>query len=461
MNISVYTLTSPLHNENSVALATEEFLNSLNFQYTFKGEDFSDYKHSNSTKEPSHCGQPTLKLIYVRTGGTENLFKKLYNDGCIGQHPIYLLASDKSNSLAASMEILSWILQNGLQGEIIHGSPEYICNRVNTLATLEAARHRLAGIKAAIIGTPSDWLISSTIDPEQIKNKLGFEIKEIPISEVKDEIASIASLSEESKALQDTLNTKVDAEACGIKSAATCGIGDAKTNAAANAACNIGDAKTETTASVGTNNNAYNYTPYINGAVKIYEALKRIVIKHKLNAFTIRCFDLLTSLQNTGCVALSKLNSDGVIAGCEGDMPAMLSMIIAYCLTNKTGFQANPSKVDIEKGEILFAHCTIPFNLVERYELDTHFESGIGVGIRGFMKKGPVTVFKVAGNLQRFFAEEGELIENGSQANLCRTQQLIRFNNKAACKYFLQEPIGNHHIIIPGNWKKHISDLLK
>lgn len=461
MNISVYTLTSPLHDESSVALATEAFLNSLNFQYTFKGEDFTDYKHSGNTKEQNTCSQPALKLIYVRTGGTENLFKKLYSSGCIGQHPIYLLASDKSNSLAASMEIMSWILQNGLQGEIIHGSTKYISNRVNTLATIEAARHRLAGIKAAIIGKPSDWLISSTIDAEQIRNKLGFEIKEIPIAEVQDEIASISSLSEESKALQDMLNTKVDAEACGIKSAATCGIGDAKTNAAANAACNIDDAKTETTASVGTNNNANNYTPYINGAVKIYEALKRIVAKHKLNAFTIRCFDLLTALQNTGCVALSKLNSDGVIAGCEGDMPAMLSMIIANCLTGKTGFQANPSKVDIETGEILFAHCTIPFNLVERYELDTHFESGIGVGIRGFMKKGPVTVFKVSGNLQRFFAEEGELIENGSQANLCRTQQLIRFNDKSACKYFLQEPIGNHHIIIPGNWKKQISDLLK
>ena len=51
-----------------------------------------------------------------------------------------------------------------------------------------------------------------------------------------------------------------------------------------------------------------------------------------------------------------------------------------------SGFQANPSSINPETGEIIFAHCTIPLNMVERYELDTHFESGIGTGIRGYMK---------------------------------------------------------------------------
>ena len=109
---------------------------------------------------------------------------------------------------------------------------------------------------------------------------------------------------------------------------------------------------------------------------------------------------------------------------------------------------------------VVFAHCTIPLNMVESYELDTHFESGIGVGIRGFMKKGPVTVFKLAPDASRFFAEEGELVENLSESNLCRTQQKIRFNDKEATKYFLTNPIGNHHIIIPGHWKKILVELL-
>ena len=92
---------------------------------------------------------------------------------------------------------------------------------------------------------------------------------------------------------------------------------------------------------------------------------------------------MLTAIHNTGCIALARLNSEGYVAGCEGDVPAMLSMMIARSLLGVSGFQANPAHINPQTGEMLFAHCTIPFNMTHRYELDTHFESGIGVGVRG------------------------------------------------------------------------------
>ena len=380
MSIAIFTLTSPLHDRESIENYTKEFFSHLDFEFDYRGEDFSTW------------GQADLDIIFVRTGGTENLFKQRYLDVLDIKKSVYLLASYSNNSLAASMEILSWLRQRGINGEILHGSHQYISSRINSLIQLESARKAIANTRAAIIGRPSDWLIASDAENEAIHSKLGFEIGYIPIEEVEKR-------------------------------------------------CN-------------------NVGPGKDGAEIIYEAIKSVVKEHQLNAFTIRCFDLLSSVKNTGCLALAKLNSEGIVAGCEGDAPAMISMIISQCLTGKTGFQANPAKVDTEKGEVLFAHCTIPLNMVERYEFDTHFESGIGVGIRGFMKEGPVTVFKISGDAQRFFAEEGELIENGSRPNLCRTQQLIRFNDKEAAKYFLQNPIGNHHIIIPGLWKKVICDLL-
>lgn len=192
-------------------------------------------------------------------------------------------------------------------------------------------------------------------------------------------------------------------------------------------------------------------------AEQIYDALKTIIERHQLHGFTIRCFDLLTAVHNTGCLALAKLNAEGVVAGCEGDVPAMLSMMIAQSLLGVSGFQANPASINPETGEMLFAHCTIPLNLVERYEFDTHFESGIGVGIRGYMKEGPVTIFKVSGDLSRFFIEEGELIRNQAKSDLCRTQQVIQLSHPSQASYFLTNPIGNHHIILPG----HHHDLLE
>ena len=196
-------------------------------------------------------------------------------------------------------------------------------------------------------------------------------------------------------------------------------------------------------------------------AHQIYDALKTIVERHQLQGFNIRCFDLLTAVHNTGCLALAKLNAEGIVAGCEGDVPAMLSMIIAQSLLGVSGFQANPASINPETGEMLFAHCTIPFNMVERYEFDTHFESGIGVGIRGYMKEGPVTIFKVSGDLSRHFIEEGELIRNQAKADLCRTQQVIQLSHPSQASYFLTDPIGNHHIILPGHHQDLLEEMLK
>lgn len=157
MNIAIYTLTSELHDEQAVSAVTREFLDSLDVTYEFKGNDYSDYS--------SH----SLDLIYVRTGGTEGIFRRLLSKlQAKSAHPYYLLTSGKSNSLAASMEILSYLRQNNLKGEIIHGHPDYISKRIGLLAKVGEARGRLEGCKLGIIGEPSDWLISSHADSEAV-----------------------------------------------------------------------------------------------------------------------------------------------------------------------------------------------------------------------------------------------------------------------------------------------------
>jgi hypothetical protein len=42
---------------------------------------------------------------------------------------------------------------------------------------------------------------------------------------------------------------------------------------------------------------------------------------------------------------------------------------------------------------------------------------------------------------------------------LCRTQQVIQLTDKAQASYFLNNPIGNHHIILPGHWAKVLKEM--
>ena len=148
------------------------------------------------------------------------------------------------------------------------------------------------------------------------------------------------------------------------------------------------------------------------------------------------------------------LNSEGIPSSCEGDAPALLSMVIGNALTGRSGFQANPSQIDPDAGRLLLAHCTVPFNMVEKYSYNTHFESGIGVAIHGEMTEGDVTLFKTSSDLVRMFCEEATLVENQYGRDLCRTQVLLQMRNPGILTdYFLKNPIGNHHIVFSGSHK--------
>lgn len=397
-NIAVYTITSGLHDEAAVKHLSDAFLKGIFpvSDFDYEGSDFSSY------------GTHTLDLIYVRTGGAEGIFKSILPE-LPANKPFYLLTSGASNSLAASLEILSFLRQNGLQGEVLHGSNSYISGRIALLCSAAGALKTLSGMTLGVIGKPSDWLISSGVDYTVLERKLGIKALDIPMEEMVETIGCADFGKKNSK---DRVEAKVK------------------------------DA--------------------LPGAEQIHQALRTIAAKYKLNALTLRCFDLLTSVGNTGCLALASLNAEGIPSSCEGDIPALLSMMISQAATGVTGFQANPARIDVNTGEMLFAHCTVPFNMVKDYCFDTHFESGIGVGIHGNLPEGAVTVFKVSGDLSRCFVAEGQLLRNQYEPNLCRTQVVLKLQPDDA-RYFLTDPIGNHHIIIPGHHAallQHIVDAI-
>lgn len=400
MNIALYTLTSPLHDEAAVNAVSGAFISeiedSLGIRFDFRGNDFSGY------------GESDLDIIFVRTGGTEGLFKEIFPklDG-----NILLLTSGKSNSLAASLEIMSYLNQQGCKGEILHGSVSYISERINVLAKVSEARKSLNGKNLGIIGEPSDWLISSNADKKAVKEKLGINLLDINIQELVEETGKVETYPHEVRAIRKELEE------------------------------NASEAVRK----------------YAEGALKIYVALKNIVTKYNLSGLTLRCFDLLDSVGNTGCLALAMLNSEGIPSGCEGDVPALLTMTIGQALTGRCGFQANPSRIDPQTGELLLAHCTIPFNMVLSRSFDTHFESGIGVAVHGEMPVGDATIFKVSGDLGRSFCAEADLLSNQYENNLCRTQINLRLkeNPQETCtEYFLKNPVGNHHIVFSGVHKE-------
>ena len=334
-------------------------------------------------------------LVYVASGGSEGIFLRQYEH--FAGKPVYILTSGENNSLAASMEILSFLNQHGGSGEIIHGSLEHTARRIRALQRSAAARRQLSGAVMGVIGRPSDWLIASSDDDTAYRAKLGLSLKHIPIEELIAEI----------------------------------GRGGYPENKWTRQLCGKGWDADE-----------------MKKALNVYGALKRMTQKYGLSGLTVRCFDLLNTVNTTGCLALAILNAEGIYAGCEGDVPSLISMAILSAVSGQPVFQCNPSRIDPASGTMILAHCTLPLNMPSGYTLNTHYESGIGVALSGVIPEEACTIFKVSGALDRCFVKTGKIVENLHEACLCRTQIRVALDDFS---YFLTNPIGNHHLICLGN----------
>ena len=339
-------------------------------------------------------------LLYVASGGSEGYFLEVFDQ--LKSRHCYILTSGDSNSLAASMEILSFLKKHGGSGEILHGDIEQVAGRICALKNAHRAKASLKGKKLGCIGKPSDWLIASDYAPRAMMDKLGMGFVSIEMSELLAEIAKESYPENE----YTTLFKKQAFDKAEIEK-----------------------------------------------ALYVYGAFKRLVEKYDLCGVSVRCFDLLDTVKTTGCLGLSILNAEGIYGGCEGDVPALLSMAVLGAVTGEPLFMCNPSRFDTKAGTSVFAHCTIPVTMLKSFCFNTHFESGIGVAVQGTFEEGPCTIFKCEGDLSRFHAQEGTILDMPWSDMLCRTQIKVKLDDFS---YFLTNPINNHHILCRGN---HAADM--
>ena len=335
-----------------------------------------------------------FSIVFVESGGSEVKFVEIFEQL---EDPIILLSNGKNNSLPASFEIKTYINQHHKTSLLLTGEVEQVAEGIRNASLVFGAIKGLKGANLGVIGKPSDWLIASTVDYELAKEKYGVNLIDIPMLELEIEVKKQAM--EEIPHLS-TLQKK-------FKNKET-----------------------------------------LDGALYFYSALKRIIKRYDLAGFTLRCFDLLGPYKNTACLAFGLLNEEGITAACEGDVPALLTMHFVRALTNMPSFQTNPSSINFKDNSVLFAHCTLPLNMTSSYTLTTHFESGLGIGIKGEMPLGKVSILKLAPSLKAedSIAFNGTIKKNLSLPNYCRTQIEVEPDENGMYSLF-KDSFGNHMII--------------
>ena len=394
MVINLITFSSLLHKHASVRSSHEVILTELEKYFTV---NFVNYPDIDKLPPDDFC------ILFIATGGVERLVIQHFESL---PRPAILLADGMQNSLAAALEISSWLRGRGMKCEILHGELTEIIRRILVLHNNFKAQRSLVGMRIGAIGPSSSWLIASNVDYLLAKRRWGVEYIDIPLERIydhyeqitEDEVGEIsASLAEKALACREATPEDL------IK------------------------------------------------AMRLYRAIKIVVEEEKLSAITLSCFRLIGQTGTTGCLALALLNDEGIIAGCEGDLQSIFSMLVAKALTGKSTFMANPSLINTR---------TIGLTQTEKFIIRNHFETESGIGIQGILPTGDVTIVKCGGEcLDEYYLSTGTLTENTNYINMCRTQVRIKLNTPA--DYFLKNPLGNHHIMLHGNYEITLDEFLQ
>jgi L-fucose isomerase-like protein len=352
-----------------------------------------------------------LKVVFLSTGGVEQLVVEDYEDL---PHPLIIMADGLENSLASAMELMFWLHGKGAKYELLHGDAHRIAERLKIIHSTFHAMKEMRGKRIGIIGTPSPWLVASDVDYLLAKRRWGINFEDIQMSEITERIHHIPE-----KEAADVA-TRVMAKAL---------------------------AQREPSAKD------------ILNAASFYLALKEVIRNYKLDAFTLSCYRIIELLNTTGCLGISLLNDEGILSGCEGDMQSVFSLLIAKAVTGKIGFMANTLFIEEQKNDIILGHSTVGLKQTDRFVIRNHIETGKGVSIQGILPEGNVTIMKCGNeSLDNFFVSKGRLEENTNYVNACRTQVRVHLSNPVS--YFFNNPLGNHHILINGDYEQIINEFL-
>lgn len=398
--INLFLLQSDLVGHNNMREIHHEMIQAL--------ENYFDVRYFDETQLVQVQREDALTIIWIGSGGTEERFRDLFSQW---HRPIVLLNDGISNSLAASLEIASWLKRSKVDFNVIHDTPEGIVEEISILTKIVKARKNLQGQNIGVIGEPSDWLIASSVDVDLARNKWGVNFVSLELQEVLDIYDKIFRDEQKVK--------EIGKLAIQFRHDATCQV--------------EGDLHE------------------VEKAVCLYLALREICLTHHLQAMTLRCFGLIDHCKTTGCLALSWLNRDGLLAGCEGDMQAILTLVVAKAVTGKTGFMANPSIISRGTNQIILSHCMVDPLLTDSYMIRSHYETQSGIALQGMLPIGTVTIFKMGGKqLDEHFLSRAKLDVNTHYGHFCRTQ--AQFTLEQSVNYFFEAPIGNHHIILWGDY---------
>lgn len=348
-----------------------------------------------------------LPIALVLTGGVSKLIESFIDSG--GFERIIILSHSEHNSLASAISAKNKAERKGITSLVYHCSD---INSIDCIMTIDKM-FKVAKTVSSLIGMKTGVIVdrdTKNETEELFESKFNATIHIKTLEQIISDIANIdqVNVNEAKKHIVKTINLELSDE-------------------------------------------------YLETIARLYLALKNFVQSEGLDSITMDCFPFIQRYNTTPCIPISILNAEGIIAGCEADLPSLIGLSISRYLTGKSGWIANI--IDAYSSKCILAHCTIALDIAKNIKIVQHFETKNPFAVIGEYTSDTVTIFSLDRDFTIATVGLAKVIASGDLGlTTCCSQMVLEFMHPID---FLPDVApNNHHIIIPGDYRKELMAIL-
>ncbi len=196
-------------------------------------------------------------------------------------------------------------------------------------------------------------------------------------------------------------------------------------------------------------------------SARAYVTAKHLLQQEKANALSMDCLGMVGAklVPTPPCFAWTRLQDEGITAGCEADLFGATSLMLTSYLLGRPSYMNDPV-AETYKNLLVTAHCTSGTRLAgfdkppAPYILRNHSESALGVSTQVLWPVGePVTLIRFT-SPGEIIVDTGKVVSNVNTppAGGCRTSLELAMDDIEDCR----DVLGFHQCVTLGNHRHDV-----
>jgi len=197
----------------------------------------------------------------------------------------------------------------------------------------------------------------------------------------------------------------------------------------------------------------------------MYLGMKAILKKHNAHGITVNCLGGFygNHIHAYPCLGFHELNNEGLVGGCECDVPSAAAMTVFGIMTKGRPGMISDPVLDSSERHIIYAHCVAsnkvfgPGGPANPFQIMTHSEDRQGASVRSVMPAGYMTTtVEISEDRKEILFHRGKAVGNDPNDRACRTKLVAEPVGDFEKLFTMWDKWGWHRVTFYGDLKEPV-----